>query len=568
MDRRYLLSALSSLLISPLAGCSTGGDGGGNSPTGAEGSTGTSDTPEGYEEATNQATGQEPNSIVDTTVIDESGSYQIAEDITSSDAGLEIVTDDVSLDGRGQTIRAENPGPNQHGIRVTGDNVTISNLKIRGWNENGAGILFESVNGGEITNVTTEGNFHGIRLAQAKNIDISNSVTNANGEFGILADASEQISIAKNTVAENVESGILLWESADNTVTQNTIRDNELRNNLGGIHLDGDRRGSNENVVSNNELVNNGDTAIILIDSDDNEVARNRMEANGRHGIFLEGASNNTLENNTATQNAISGIDLAWGSDGNLISANTLENNEGHGIWLIDSHENSLSENSISANDQIGIILADSSQNTIAANTVTENIQGGIDLIGESEYTELVGSHNNEVVENIVRANEGREGSGIRLLHSDENSISENSVSKTSDHGINLFESVDNEITDNEIRDNAGDGVHLEVDVGSLTMKSNVVKNNNNGVAVDTETTTGVSIDGHEIADNGDYGVVVRDMNSGDVPVGSEEIENVDATDNWWGQETGPNHAEKNPSGEGDEVSDNIDFEPWIDDEP
>ncbi len=39
----------------------------------------------------------------------------------------------------------------------------------------------------------------------------------------------------------------------------------------------------------------------------------------------------------------------------------------------------------------------------------------------------------------------------------------------------------------------------------------------------------------------------------------------IDATDCWWGSSTGPYHPSLNPSGQGCEISDNIDFIPWSD---
>jgi len=38
----------------------------------------------------------------------------------------------------------------------------------------------------------------------------------------------------------------------------------------------------------------------------------------------------------------------------------------------------------------------------------------------------------------------------------------------------------------------------------------------------------------------------------------------ADATHNWWGDASGPYHESLNPSGRGDEVSDGVDFEPWL----
>ena len=39
----------------------------------------------------------------------------------------------------------------------------------------------------------------------------------------------------------------------------------------------------------------------------------------------------------------------------------------------------------------------------------------------------------------------------------------------------------------------------------------------------------------------------------------------LDAEDNWWGDDSGPNHWITNPGGLGNPVTDNVDFTPWID---
>jgi len=43
--------------------------------------------------------------------------------------------------------------------------------------------------------------------------------------------------------------------------------------------------------------------------------------------------------------------------------------------------------------------------------------------------------------------------------------------------------------------------------------------------------------------------------------------ETVDATNNWWGDASGPYHPIANPGGEGNSVSDDMTFEPWLGDE-
>jgi len=41
-------------------------------------------------------------------------------------------------------------------------------------------------------------------------------------------------------------------------------------------------------------------------------------------------------------------------------------------------------------------------------------------------------------------------------------------------------------------------------------------------------------------------------------------IEEVDATNNWWGDASGPYNETSNPDGKGDGVSDNVDYSPWL----
>ncbi|UCE36101.1 MAG: hypothetical protein JSW00_11145, partial [Thermoplasmata archaeon] len=39
----------------------------------------------------------------------------------------------------------------------------------------------------------------------------------------------------------------------------------------------------------------------------------------------------------------------------------------------------------------------------------------------------------------------------------------------------------------------------------------------------------------------------------------------IDAQNNWWGHETGPYHSTSNPDGQGDKVSNYVEFEPFSD---
>jgi len=62
-----------------------------------------------------------------------------------------------------------------------------------------------------------------------------------------------------------------------------------------------------------------------------------------------------------------------------------------------------------------------------------------------------------------------------------------------------------------------------------------------------------IEIHYNNIYDNTNYGIYVDDLAS-----------QVNATDNWWGSASGPYHLTTNPDGTGNEVSDNVLYDPWL----
>ncbi|MBE0430215.1 MAG: right-handed parallel beta-helix repeat-containing protein [Dehalococcoidia bacterium] len=62
-----------------------------------------------------------------------------------------------------------------------------------------------------------------------------------------------------------------------------------------------------------------------------------------------------------------------------------------------------------------------------------------------------------------------------------------------------------------------------------------------------------VLINFNDIVENGEYGLLVRDS-----------AVTGDATDNWWGDASGPYHASANPGATGNGVSNDVVFQPWL----
>ena len=65
--------------------------------------------------------------------------------------------------------------------------------------------------------------------------------------------------------------------------------------------------------------------------------------------------------------------------------------------------------------------------------------------------------------------------------------------------------------------------------------------------------------------DSSTWGInVSNDYKDDGTQSGFGPIATVDATNNWWGDATGPYHPTTNSSGTGNEVSDNVDYDPWL----
>jgi len=84
---------------------------------------------------------------------------------------------------------------------------------------------------------------------------------------------------------------------------------------------------------------------------------------------------------------------------------------------------------------------------------------------------------------------------------------------------------------------------------GTTTVEYTEIKNNSTGLYISSGATGAVSL--NSFHDNASYGLR------------NTTATTINAENNFWGDATGPTHA-SNPSGIGDEVSNNIDFDPWL----
>jgi parallel beta-helix repeat protein len=295
--------------------------------------------------------------------------------------------------------------------------------------------------------------------------------------------------------------------------------------NMAGIWLSGSTTGCN--ISGNFAIVNRYG---IGCGGNGNTINNNTTKNNTYSGIYLYNADNNTVSGNdtgnTLTNNQEIGIFVANGSTGNSISGNTATYNTVNGMYIIESsHNNTVSNNQIHNNGNGGIALSASENCVLDGNTIRDNqIYYGILL----HY-----SHNSQVKNNEVY----NEDTGIALDRSDDCTILNNYIH---DNGIGIligdspFDIYNNKIIGNSI-------VHNRP--GSPGISGGIVLADN---AQGTIVNFNIIID--NCSDPELYGLY--NYNS---------TEMVNAENNWWGANNGPE-----PTGNGDKVSDYIDFNPWL----
>ena len=249
-------------------------------------------------------------------------------------------------------------------------------------------------------------------------------------------------------------------------------------------------------------------------------------------------------------------------SDYNNISMNKCSNNS-YGVYFYKSNHNVISNNIVEENGQIGIYLRDSSNNTFSSNVCDSNNGPGL-FIRDSEnnnFSGMIASNNRNY--------------GIFTRSSCNNTYSQITV-QNSNEGISLRDSVNSSIV-NCILFNNEIGIKLYSTSGCI-MRNNTLSNNNQGFSLDAsedndillnslfENSIGIELDRESYSNDISYNNIFNNSDYG-IYVDREPNENVNASNNWWGDPSGPYHAENNSAGTGDNVTDYVEFDPWLTEE-
>ena len=132
------------------------------------------------------------------------------------------------------------------------------------------------------------------------------------------------------------------------------------------------------------------------------------------------------------------------------------------------------------------------------------------------------------------------------MYYSDFTVVSNNSFSDNRYSGIDL-RSSDRSLLENNVLNNNKVGILLDYshDTGIF---GNTISGNNCGIST-IDDCPDTSVHGNDILDNSPYGI--------------DSLFGIDATMNWWGDNSGPYELYDNPGGKGNEVSRFNEYDPW-----
>jgi parallel beta-helix repeat protein len=439
-----------------------------------------------------------------------------------------------------------------------------------------------------------------------------NTIT-GNGSDGVYVngdiDYGGLLTIENNAVSGNSDYGFYI--SGVGYRSHLDILDNEISDNRVGVYINSINSLS-ECRLENNTISNNGEgeyddgiyVAYVNYGSrlylDDNDI-----QGNGGYGLEIGGGVYNgavaSLTDNDITDNLDSGVYISDVYDGGecLFEGNTVTGNGGSGIYIDTNSDEygsrfTVLDNTISGNDVHGLYVESLSYGAylgVMENTIEDNISEGVYVSNLIEGSECI------VTDNTIDGN----GYGIYvdyvaggcLLDIEDNTV----IGSTSGVGIYCgYKFVDSElkVLGNTISNNAGIGLQMCDWIGSwedsfadskATVRCNTISGNSpwgisafiyrslvdvsgnsvtgngsgvgqGGIYVDGDLFQVVGIHQNRITGNTDWGL----QNGGS--------DTLDATENWWGDDSGPYQATTNAGGLGDDVSDYVNYDDWLDSAP
>lgn len=234
---------------------------------------------------------------------------------------------------------------------------------------------------------------------------VVNAINISHTCIGIQLVGTNNCDISNNTI-NKCPIGIRLFPASIDNVISNNIISNCNRKPFSHYGCGIDIFSSDNNVVSNNTLLeNNGNLAIE--DSSCTTISHNTMISSGEGCMYVTRSNNLNISDNDISNSSIFAISLSSSNENNIINNRIITSNGGPGLSLYNSSSNQIFGNNISLNKYSGIELRKSGTNLISRNTISDNDEGIV----------IANSDNNLVLENNFIKNRRN----ARLLYATEN---------------------------------------------------------------------------------------------------------------------------------------------------
>ena len=375
-----------------------------------------------------------------------------------------------------------------------------------------------------------------------------------NVSIGISVYKSDNITFTGNTISRCV-TGIDITNSVDCTISWNTLNDHFGT----AVSIS-----TSDRIDVINNIITNSSRGIYLHESNSSFISSNHLESN-HQSIELFQTSLNILLNNTCMNSTETGIEDI-GSYFNRISSNVIIGSGENGIQLNARGSTRglkiiVEGNQCLGNGISGIHVYRNDEPRIRWNTCNDNMYGifieisGAPIIANNSLDNnedglrLEGAHRGEISHNHLSNNTN----GTVFLHwTGATNFSENSITNCSQNGIFIHGSSQNDFRRNSIESNKN-GIVLRKDSMSNSFELNTIKSNIFGITI-LENSTHLKFHWNNFLENEEYGVMTPFRESRP----DYEFEN-----NYWGDPSGPHHAEKNSDGKGDRVIGSANISPW-----
>ena len=431
------------------------------------------------------------------------------------------------------------------------------------------------------------GNGHGIRL-QASSGDgtiriIDNDIIGHTGR-GIWVNYSNgdfDIDIEDNTIFDNGQEGIYIGNSTvrtfdiiNNSITENGYDGIEV-NNSTATGVNGDFDFIN---IDNNTIADNGYYGIRAINSTLSVTANEIFGHSAPYdGIYLDGDSflNSTVAPNSPTppDNNIHDNDLnviiiggtlsqaaTWSSGTYVVDQLTVANTGfltlAAGVVVKFNQYGSMTINGslVADGTTLDPIYFTSLQDDTADGEDTNADGPSVGAPGDWYYLNFGASSSNNLLDNVVVSYGGRSSYESIYIATSSVTVRSSTIEQSFGYGIEIYNAAPS-VSGNTLKNNNSGGIVISGNLSTPTITNCIFLAQPYGIY--SYNNANPTIGGS----NTFYGNTTFAVYNASATV-------IEATNNYWGDPSGPYHPGSNPTGLGDPVSDNVNFGDWLTENP